>query len=1484
MAVALALTIKAVFSSFIEGGSSFLLLSVAVLAGAIFGGFGPAVLATLLGAVVASYLYLPPAEALMPATSADFTGLLLFLVQGFAISGIGAALATTMRRAGSSAQRAAEDRDSLRASEERYRLLVESVKDYSVFSLSLDGLISDWNPGAELLFGYREDEIVGRHFSVLFTPEDVRRGAPAGELEQARLEERGEDERWHLRKDGSRFWSSGFVRPLRDASGELRGFSKVARDVTERKRAYDALHTSESRLAEAQRMARLGNWEYDVGSDEAYWSEELYRIFGFEPREFVPNYRTFLRLVHPGDRPILREAVRNAASGAPRSSVEYRIVRPDGEVRAVSTEYEPVMDGSGRMVSLVGTIQDVTERRQADEALRESEERYRIVAETASDAIIVIDEDGRISFVNEAAGSTFGYSRDEMLGETLTMLMPEHMRELHQSAFQRHLDTGERRLNWRSVQLPGLHKSGREVSLELSFGSFVRDGRRFFTGFIRDITERKRLQEQLQISEERFRSIIEQSPLSVQVLSPDGTTLRVNRAWEDLWGATFEQITSSGYNMLEDRQLAEKGIMPYIRRGFAGEPTAIPPIMYDPDETLPGLSAHETSQRWVSGFIYPVRDEAGDMREVTLIHEDITERVLAEEALRESEGRFRSTFEQAAVGMAHVGFGGEWLRVNDKLCEITGYTREELLGLTFQDLTHPEDIQGDEEAFRRLQAGEIDSYSREKRYRRKDGSIVWIDLTVTIGEDASGRQDYTISVIEDITGRKHVEEELVRLASYPRLNPNPIVEVDARGALTYLNPAAAEMFPGLEDSESWHPLLEGLAEAAPGARETGASTAVSEVRVGGRSYHRTVFRVPGSGLLRIYAMDITERHRSEEALRRSEERYRAVIEQMAEGIFMFDPGTKEFVESNTAFGRMFGYTEDELRSMKLYDLVAHDPESVEANVRRNLDEGRLYIGERRYRHSDGSILEVEVSGSVISYGEDREVVCAIVRDVTERKKAEKRSRFLAELSRALQPLTDPDEIMAVTARMLGEHLEVDRCAYAEVEEDEDHLTVTGGYTRGVESIVGRFAMSDFGDEALRLMRANEPYVVVDSETDERVSAENLPMYRQTQIRAVVCIPLRRAGRFVARMDVHQKTPRRWSEEEVELITTVVNRCRESTERARAIRSLSQSEALYRAVVEQAAENIFLVDAETGRIMEYNAALQNSLGYTAEELSLMTIYELVDSDRESVERNTRRVLEQGSYFIGERAYLRKDGSPIPVEVGVSAISREGRQTLCVVAHDVEERKRSEEALQEVRQAERSRIARELHDNVLQELIYALQEAQILEVFSEQEQVGEIAESLRRSVEGIRSAVFELRLEETLGESFVASVRAMVDLHRRMARHRHRVELEVDGDFPQSLPPGAAQGLIRIVQEALSNARRHSEARLVQVLLQVECGFVRAEVCDDGKGFDPEFSESGVGWYSMRQRAEQIGGELWVDSAPGSGTRVLLRLPAASLMEG
>lgn len=281
-------------------------------------------------------------------------------------------------------------KEALRGSEERFRQLVEGITDYEIFMLDPSGQIISWNIGAERSKGYSPEEVIGKHHSIFFTKEDVERGLPEMELKIAGDKGRFEDEGWRVRKDGSLFWASVLITALRDEEGYLRGFSKVIRDITERK--------------------------------------------------------------------------------------------------------------------------------MAEETLRDSEERYRIIVETASDAIITIDEMSNVVFANPATLKIFGYIPEEIIGGKLTVLMPERFREAHLAGMRQHLMTGERDVKWEAMELPGLHKSGREIPLEISYGVFIRQGNSFFTGIVRDITERK-----LAEKEKEYKGMLERFNQELETLVAERT-------------------------------------------------------------------------------------------------------------------------------------------------------------------------------------------------------------------------------------------------------------------------------------------------------------------------------------------------------------------------------------------------------------------------------------------------------------------------------------------------------------------------------------------------------------------------------------------------------------------------------------------------------------------------------------------------------------------------------------------------------------------------------------------------------------------------------------------------------------------------------------------------------------------------------------------------------------------------------------------------
>jgi PAS domain S-box-containing protein len=271
---------------------------------------------------------------------------------------------------------------------------------------------------------------------------------------------------------------------------------------------------------------------------------------------------------------------------------------------------------------------------------------------------------------------------------------------------------------------------------------------------------------------------------------PDNPIVYVNPAFERISGYAVEEVLGNNCRFLQGDE-RDQPELDELRAALREERECRVVLRnYRKDGTL----------FWNELYVSPVHDEGGRLINFVGVQNDITERRRIEEVLRESEERFRATFEHAAVGAAQVGTDGRWLRVNRHLCEILGYTQEELLGMTFQDITHPDDLEADLEQTRAILRGESQLFSMEKRYVRKDGSPVWVNLTVSLVREASGEPRYFISVIEDISERKRVEEERDLLLVREQLARAEAVA--ARGRLALLAAAGPALAASLDYEET----------------------------------------------------------------------------------------------------------------------------------------------------------------------------------------------------------------------------------------------------------------------------------------------------------------------------------------------------------------------------------------------------------------------------------------------------------------------------------------------------------------------------------------------------------------------------------------------------------------------------------------------------------------------------------------------------------
>ncbi len=383
--------------------------------------------------------------------------------------------------------------EALKASEAQLRLIIDSTP----------GLLGVLSPAGEVefvsrqnldYFGLAPEQLKGWRTIDIVHPDDLPR-AIAKFTHSLTTGTPFFDEHRYRRADGEYRWFDVRVYPARDTQDRITRWFTFSIDIHDRKLAEEALRASENNLRQILDSIPGLVCTMDPTGEIQHLNQPLLDYFGKTPGELRGWKMT--DAVHPDDLPEVIEAYTYSITTGTPYEIEHRCRRADGVYRWFQVRASAVRDTDGHITGWYVLLTDIDDRKRGEDELKRSEARHRVVVETASDAVVSIDENGRIILANPATKRIFGYNPEKLIGKPLTVLMPGAMRKLHETGFKRYLETGTRHLNWQGTEVTAMRANGEEFPAEVSFGEMISNHRKVFTGFIRDISDKKRAHEEL---------------------------------------------------------------------------------------------------------------------------------------------------------------------------------------------------------------------------------------------------------------------------------------------------------------------------------------------------------------------------------------------------------------------------------------------------------------------------------------------------------------------------------------------------------------------------------------------------------------------------------------------------------------------------------------------------------------------------------------------------------------------------------------------------------------------------------------------------------------------------------------------------------------------------------------------------------------------------------------------------------------------------
>lgn len=664
--------------------------------------------------------------------------------------------------------------EQLQESEEQLRLLVQGVKDYAIFRLDPKGYISSWNQGAENIKGYKAEEIIGKHISAFYTPENRQQKRPDKLLRKARTHGEVVDEGWRVKKDGSRFWANVTITAIKDGSGKLIGFSKITRDMTERKSYEETLRESRERFALAQQAANIGTFEWSIKANEFLCTEQLEVLYGLQPAQMQGDLANWLKRLHPADRERIQAELQEALNGK-RLDTEFRIVRPNGDIRWIAMRGKVFMDEKGQPERLLGINRNITKRKQAEQQVEHERQRLHDLMMQAPAIMVVVTGPNHIfELANSMYLQLIGKDKT-IIGKPLREVLPEMVEQGYLELLDNVYKSGEPFIG--KEMLARLDRSG-DGKLEDVYLNFIYQPIKDSEGKVEsifghavDVTEQVRARQKVEDSEARLRFMAESMPQKIFTAKPSGEVDYFNPQWMEFTGLSFEQIRAWGWKQFIHPDDLEENIRLWQESIRTGKPF----------QMEHRFRRYDGVYRWHFSRAHAFRDSNGKIITWIGSNTDITDVKKTQEALVQSEERFR----QLADSMPQIVWtatpDGKEDYYNQQWYEFTGFVPGQK-GQSWKKILHPDDVKYCNETWQEsIRTGKPFQTEYRFRDRHRPGKYRWfLGRALAIKDNKGNITKWfgTATDIDDIRRTTLRKEELEKLTAALELQRNQLMELN----------------------------------------------------------------------------------------------------------------------------------------------------------------------------------------------------------------------------------------------------------------------------------------------------------------------------------------------------------------------------------------------------------------------------------------------------------------------------------------------------------------------------------------------------------------------------------------------------------------------------------------------------------------------------------------------------------------------------------